>query len=257
MAACLLDLPPTARGELLGCYGGYEQALPGLDVNPRRVSFRVSFQEDGVQPEWVVGPDQKHRCTIIKANPECTVGIDLTTSPSCQIPRDEIVVKRMYFSEFDLLNPMDVLFEDGHMETVETDDLPPDFLLEELVIPPANGQLIRGVYLHFHSQRYMESVLVNKARMMQIHGERDTAWTLQDDNDTEQATFPDMPYLVMVVDDRMSEYMSHLDTTNAIVLGTHKRVGAASLFTRWEIGIEIIAHILKSLEPQCFEVCYL
>lgn len=257
MKAFAWNEPPSGENTVLECYCGHGQTLPDLDVDP----YRVVFQDGspfGIEPQWLIGPDQKHRCMIIKANADLIVGIDFQINSHCNIAREHIYVKRKYLSEFDLLNPLDVQFEDNNMERVEMDEGNYGFLLEGLEIPVATNSLIRGVYLHFHCQRPDHGVVDNH-QMVQIHGGKSDPWTADDHNDgTVNPNFPDMTYMLWVVDDRVSQYMAHLDTMIAVVLGTHKRVGAKSPFSRWEIDTEIIAHIVKSLEPPaCFEVCYL
>ena len=257
--AFLLQEPPPGEETLLEVYGGYEQTLPGLNTQQHtRVVFHDMDPEAGLQPEWLVGPDERHRCMIIKANADCTVGLDLLINAQCNIPRDEIIVKRAYFSEFDLLNPAEGLFKDNDMESFEVDDGPERFLHEDIIIPPADGQLIRGMYLHFHCIR-PEGAVQGHNHMMQCHGDDPVQWTIgNEDEDTDAAIFPDMPYLIMVVDDRaVIQCMAFFETMHTILLGTHKRVGADSLFSRWDIGIDILSHIFIPLQPKSYKVCLL
>jgi hypothetical protein len=249
--AFLMHEPPPGEETLLEVYGGPEQTLPGLNTQQdTRVLFYDNDPEAGLRPEWLVGPDESHRCMIIKANADCTVGLDLLINAQCNIPRDEIIVKRAYFSEFDLLDPTPVLFKDN--------DFTDDFLLEDIIIPPADGQLIRGMYLHIHCIRPQGAVQGHN-HMMQCHGDDPVQWTIgNEDEDTAAAIFPDMPYLIMVVDDRaVIQYLAFFETMHTVLLGTHKRVGADSLFSRWDIGIDILSHIFIPLQPKSYKVCLL
>ena len=251
ISAFLMHEPPPGEETLLEVYGGPEQTLPGLNTQQdTRVLFYDNDPEAGLRPEWLVGPDESHRCMIIKANADCTVGLDLLINAQCNIPRDEIIVKRAYFSEFDLLDPTPVLFKDN--------DFTDDFLLEDIIIPPADGQLIRGMYFHIHCIRPQGAVQGHN-HMMQCHGDDPVQWTIgNEDEDTAAAIFPDMPYLIMVVDDRaVIQCMAFFETMHTILLGTHKRVGADSLFSRWDIGIDILSHIFIPLQPKSYKVCLL